>query len=109
MKLPQLLVLLVALVCPALESAAAVKKIVFIAGKPSHGPLQHEHRAGSLLLQKCLADFPGIMHIDPPGDRLVALGPWGVIVCAAILFFGVYNWLFEKGYSEFRAPAAGGH
>ncbi|HTO02715.1 MAG TPA: ThuA domain-containing protein, partial [Opitutus sp.] len=61
MKLPQLFVLLVALVCPALESAAAVKKIVFIAGKPSHGPLQHEHRAGSLLLQKCLADFPGII------------------------------------------------
>lgn len=31
-----------------------------IAGKPSHGPGEHEHRAGLLLFQKCLAGFPGI-------------------------------------------------
>jgi type 1 glutamine amidotransferase len=31
-----------------------------IAGKPSHGPGQHEHRAGLLLFQKCLAGFPGV-------------------------------------------------
>src|SRR5947209_2555901 len=30
------------------------KKIVFIAGKPSHGFAQHEHNAGCLLLAKCL-------------------------------------------------------
>ena len=36
------------------------KRIVMIAGKPSHGPGEHEHHAGLLLLQKCLADFPGI-------------------------------------------------
>tara|TARA_R110001592_G_scaffold30011_1_gene107939 strand:+ start:1969 stop:2814 length:846 start_codon:yes stop_codon:yes gene_type:complete len=36
--------------------AAAVEKtkIVFIAGKPSHAPGDHEHRAGSMLLAKCL-------------------------------------------------------
>ncbi len=28
-------------------------------------------------------------------------GYWGVIVAVSILFFGLYNWLFEKGYSEF--------
>lgn len=28
----------------------AKKKIVFVAGKPSHGPGQHEHRAGCMLL-----------------------------------------------------------
>ena len=61
MKLPRLFALLVALALPAFEAAAAVKKIVFIAGRPSHGPLQHEHRAGSLLLQKCLAGVPGII------------------------------------------------
>ena len=33
---------------------AANKKILLIAGKPSHGPGDHEFRAGSLLLQKCL-------------------------------------------------------
>lgn len=32
------------------QPAADSKKIVFIAGKPSHGPGQHEHRAGSMLL-----------------------------------------------------------
>ena len=34
---------------------AADKRIVLIAGKPSHGPGDHEFRAGSLILQKCLA------------------------------------------------------
>lgn len=32
------------------------KKIVFVAGTPSHGPGEHEYRAGCLLLQKCLAN-----------------------------------------------------
>jgi type 1 glutamine amidotransferase len=39
---------------------AADKKIVLIAGAPSHGVGEHEHRAGMLLLQSCLADYPGI-------------------------------------------------
>lgn len=32
------------------SSAVAKKKIVFVAGKPSHAPGQHEHRAGCMLL-----------------------------------------------------------
>ncbi len=36
------------------------KKIVLIAGRPSHGPGDHEHNAGVLLFQKCLKDVPGI-------------------------------------------------
>jgi cytochrome c oxidase subunit 1 len=36
-------------------------------------------------------------------------GPWGIIVSVALLFFGLYNWLFEKGYSEFRTSSHGGH
>ena len=39
---------------------ASDQRIVLIAGKPSHGPGEHEHRAGMLLFQKCLADVPGI-------------------------------------------------
>src|SRR5262245_59351209 len=39
---------------------AADKKIVMIAGKPSHGYLEHEYRAGCLLLQKCLAPASGV-------------------------------------------------
>jgi type 1 glutamine amidotransferase len=44
----------------ALSAFAADKKIVLVAGTPSHGPAQHEHRAGCLLLQKCLNSVPGI-------------------------------------------------
>jgi Trehalose utilisation len=38
----------------------AAKKLLLIAGKPSHPPRMHEFRAGSLLLQKCLANVPGL-------------------------------------------------
>ena len=32
------------------------KKLVLVAGRASHGPGEHEHRAGCLLIRKCLAD-----------------------------------------------------
>jgi hypothetical protein len=38
----------------------ADKRIVLIAGRPSHGPGMHEFRAGCLLLQKALSGVPGI-------------------------------------------------
>jgi type 1 glutamine amidotransferase len=41
----------------------ADKKIVLVAGGPSHGPGDHEHRAGMLLLGKCLEQVPGIQTI----------------------------------------------
>ena len=41
-------------------TAAADKKIVLIAGKISHGPGDHEFRAGTMLLKKCLDGVPGI-------------------------------------------------
>jgi Trehalose utilisation len=37
------------------------KKLVIIAGKPSHPPLMHEFRAGSLLLKKSLASVPNLV------------------------------------------------
>ena len=37
-----------------LKLADGRKKIVMVAGRPSHPPGQHEHRAGVLLLEKCL-------------------------------------------------------
>lgn len=37
-----------------------MKKLLLIAGAPSHGPGAHEHRAGSLLLQRCLLDVPDL-------------------------------------------------
>jgi len=39
------------------------KKIVFVAGPPSHGPAEHEYRAGCLLLQKCLRDVAGLQTV----------------------------------------------
>jgi len=41
-------------------AAAADKKLVLIAGRVSHGPGDHEHRAGCLLLQRCLEKVPGL-------------------------------------------------
>src|SRR5690349_11841449 len=42
-------------------SFGADKKIVFVAGRPSHPPGAHEHRAGCLLLKSCLDGFPGVV------------------------------------------------
>ncbi len=51
------------LLVSGLSLFAAEKKIVFIAGGPSHGPGQHEHRAGCLLLQSCLDKIGGISSV----------------------------------------------
>jgi type 1 glutamine amidotransferase len=40
-------------------SGAEKKSVVLIAGKPSHGPGQHEHNAGVLLFKKCLEQGAG--------------------------------------------------
>jgi len=42
--------------------SAGQKKIVFIAGKPSHGYAAHEHRAGCLLLAKALNENVPQVH-----------------------------------------------
>ena len=56
-------VLLLAFICAAVTCGAADKKIVFVAGKPSHGPGEHEHRAGCLLLSSCLQNVPGVSTV----------------------------------------------
>ncbi|HYP16210.1 MAG TPA: PVC-type heme-binding CxxCH protein, partial [Opitutus sp.] len=57
---PRWSALCIAVVALVLDASAATKRIVFLAGPASHGPMQHEHRAGSLLLQKCLSGVPGL-------------------------------------------------
>jgi len=47
-----------------------MKKLVMIAGGPSHGPGAHEYRAGSLLLARCLADVPDL-EVEVHGDGWV--------------------------------------
>ncbi|MGH9311276.1 MAG: ThuA domain-containing protein [Vicinamibacterales bacterium] len=54
------LVVLAAIVSIALPTAGADKRIVLIAGKPSHPPGMHEFRAGCLLFQKALAGVSGV-------------------------------------------------
>ena len=44
----------------AFTVSAGDAKIVFLAGPPSHGPGDHEHRAGCLLLKACLDKVPGV-------------------------------------------------
>ncbi len=56
-----LLLALFALATAVSASAAdAPHKLIIIAGKPSHPPLMHEFRAGSLLMEKCLKGTPGL-------------------------------------------------
>ena len=42
------------------QASMAPKRILLIAGRPSHPPGMHEFRAGTLLLQKSLAGHPGV-------------------------------------------------
>lgn len=42
------------------SDAAEPKKVVLIAGAPSHRPGEHEHNAGIRLLQRCLGNVAGI-------------------------------------------------
>jgi hypothetical protein len=56
------------IVCAVLLGAVAIasaadKKIVIVAGRPSHPAGMHEFRAGSLLLKKCLDSVPGVSTV----------------------------------------------
>lgn len=61
MKLHVALPLLFVLGATALS--AADRKLVMIAGPVSHPALQHEFRAGSMLLEKRLQNFPGLKTV----------------------------------------------
>ena len=49
--------------------AADTAKVVLVAGRPSHGPGEHEFNAGCKLLAKCLSQVPGI-------EPVVVTGGW---------------------------------
>jgi type 1 glutamine amidotransferase len=76
--------ILLVLVASLAASQAADKKIVFIAGPPSHGPGDHEHRAGCLLLSKCVNQVPGISSVvysnGWPSDVKAFVGADAVII-----------------------------
>jgi len=68
----------------AFTSSAADKKIVLLAGGPSHGPGDHEHLAGCYLFKKCLDTVPGVqvsVHANGwPQDVSVFEGADAVVV-----------------------------
>jgi type 1 glutamine amidotransferase len=75
--------LLLTLVLTAFCAQAAAKKIVLIAGGPSHGSGDHEHNAGCKLFQKCLADVPGIeviSHTGWPSDPKALEGAAAIVI-----------------------------
>ena len=59
----QFVALLAGLLAGLVAVSAAEKKVVFVAGPPSHGPGEHEHRAGCLLLKSCLDKMPGVSSV----------------------------------------------
>jgi hypothetical protein len=69
-----------------LSATADDKRIVLVAGKPSHGPGDHEFRAGCLLLQKCLSGTPGVkveVYTNGwPSDEAVFNGASAVVIYA---------------------------
>ncbi len=52
--------ILIAAVVASFPARGADKRIVLIAGKPSHPPGMHEFHAGCLLFQKALSSVPGV-------------------------------------------------
>ncbi len=60
MKTPLALLTLILSALPLTAQETPNKKLILIAGKPSHGPGLHEFNAGCLLLQKCLANVKGL-------------------------------------------------
>ncbi|MBI3737095.1 hypothetical protein HY256_11360, partial [Candidatus Sumerlaeota bacterium] len=58
--------LLIAVLCciaaahPSFLNAAEKKKIVLVAGTPSHGPGEHEFNAGITLIKKCLENVESV-------------------------------------------------
>lgn len=70
----------------AVASAAEPKKIVLVAGTPSHGPGDHEFNAGSLLLKKCLDGVPGVNAVVQlngwPRDETVFEGAAAIMIYA---------------------------
>jgi type 1 glutamine amidotransferase len=45
---------------PGVFADESRRKLVMLAGRPSHGPMEHEFNAGVLLLRKCLERIPGL-------------------------------------------------
>jgi putative membrane-bound dehydrogenase-like protein len=100
---PSLLVLTLGL---SAASAVAATKIVFLAGGRSHGPGEHEFRAGSLLLAKSLnqsgLDIQAEVHSGWPKDASVLDG------AKAVIFYNDATAVVSQGWSKVAQLASKG-
>lgn len=67
----------------ALAAQAASKKIVLIAGGPSHGAGDHEHNAGCKLFERCLSGMPNldvVAYTGWPSDPAALEGAAAVVI-----------------------------
>src|SRR5437868_12197359 len=82
----QAFMLLLLLACSMASLAEEPRKIVFIAGPPSHGPGEHEHRAGCLLLKSCLDQAGGVTSVvysnGWPDDPMAFNGADSIVIYA---------------------------
>jgi len=62
------------------------RKLVMVAGQPSHGPGEHEHRAGVLLAEKCL-DAAGLPLVTAAYDGGWPADPTAFDNADAVFFF----------------------
>jgi type 1 glutamine amidotransferase len=66
--------------------AADKAKVVFISGKPSHGRMSHEHRAGNMILAKALNEsklqVEGVLvsHYGYPKDESIFEGAASIVI-----------------------------
>ena len=84
--LAAVIMLLAASAFHAMAEEAGVKKLVMIAGNPSHPAGMHEFNAGCLLLQKCLSGVKGLKvevnnNHRVSGDRTLEDAD-AVVICA---------------------------
>lgn len=83
MRRPVVIFIAMILTSAASESLEAAKKLVIMAGKPSHPPRMHEFNAGVQLLEKCLKGVDGLdVHISLngwPRDESVFKGADAVV------------------------------
>ncbi len=77
MSLKSSVIFLMVLLTSATLSAEEKAKVVFISGSPSHGPMQHEHRAGNMILADALnrsglaVDAKLVPHYGYPKDPAI--------------------------------------
>ena len=75
--------ILLLLACSPILAAQGIK-IVLVAGKPSHGPRQHEFNAGAMLLEKCLRQNQGVATVlikgGWPEDEGVFAGAGAIVL-----------------------------